>query len=297
MTLKGTLQDLPDRLNRLDSEHSRRAYRNDWTAWVDWLSRRGLDPLSATPAHVEQFLAWLHARKKSKATRARALSVIRSVYGMLVVENRLKTNPAREVRNIRVSQEPRTPWLDEDELRRLLQRPPPGASWVQQRDWLICATLVGTGLRRSEVARLRRDQLIRTAGGLVAQVRAKGGKVAYVSLPAWLSSEIDAWCDTQKITAGPIFPAFPRAARGVGPTTVRNAVKRAAERAGLDLNRSTPHAIRRSFATITGLRGVPLRDRQAALLHSQQATTERYDKAARLPQAAPGEVLHDLIGR
>ena len=55
-------------------------------------------------------------------------------------------------------------------------------------------------------------------------------------------------------------------------------------------------SLRRTFATITGQRGVSLEDRQAAMLHSSKATTELYDKSSNLSGNAPGEVLKDLIG-
>jgi integrase len=237
---------------------------------------------------------------RAKTTRSRALAVIRSTYAALVVAfsevpGVLDANPAREVRNIKVDHEPKTPWLAEDEMRRLLIRPPSTAPWVERRDWVICATLAGTGWRRAEIARLRRDALLDTPGGFAAQVHAKGGKDAIVPLPVWLSHELAEWCQANRIDAGPIFPRREGADVAVGPTTVRNAVKRSAERAGLDLTRATPHAIRRSFATITGQRGVSIEDRQAAMLHASKATTERYDKASKLPAQAPGEVLRDLV--
>jgi integrase/recombinase XerD len=281
--------------NGLESPESRRGYRDDWQRWAGWLAGQQMHPLAVAPLQVQRYLADLYNRGKAKSTRARALSVIRQTYGALVVAGLLPANPAREVKNIKVASEPRTPWLADTELRQLLVRPATSAPWVQHRDWLICATLTGTGLRRSEVARLRRDRLVPAEGGLAARVRAKGGKDAFIALPGWLSTEIDAWCRAQAIT-GPIFPSHPGGTTAIGPTTVRNAVKRAAERAGIDLSRSTPHALRRSFATITGQRGVSLRDRQTAMMHSNQATTERYDKAATLPKAAPGEVLRDLAG-
>lgn len=285
----------------LDSPESVRGYRDDWERWALWLRDEAVHPLAAKPLHVLRYLVQLHDEGKAKATRARALAVIRSTYAALVVAfsdipGVLDTNPAREVKNIKVSSDPRTPWLSAEELQRLMVRPPPEASWVQRRDWLICATLMGTGWRRSEIARTRRDQLLSAPGGFAARIRAKGGKEAIVPIPVWLSTEVDAWCRENGITAGPIFPQQQGSDAAVGPTTVRNALKRTAKRAGLDLTRATPHAIRRSFATVTGQRGVSLEDRQAAMLHSSKTTTERYDKAARLPEQAPGEVLRDLVG-
>ena len=155
----------------------------------------------------------------------------------------------------------------------------------------VLCTLAGTGLRRRNVATLTREQLIPapSGDGLAVQVVAKGGKKAIILLPGWLAKGLTEWIEDRNIESGPLFD--------VSPGTVRNIVKRTAAKVGISVERSTPHAIRRSFTTITGLRGVSLDDRQAALLHSSKATTEIYDKAARATTRAPGEVLEDLVGK
>jgi len=282
---------------RLESPHSRRAYREDWRRWTTWLTKQDVHPLAATARQVQDYLAWLQVQDKAKSTRARALAVLRGSYATLVVafsrvEGVCKHNPAREAHNIRTHGDPNTPWLNEDELRRLLVRPQL-ATWRNRRDWLILATLVGTGLRRAEVARLHQDQLLPVEGGYSARVRAKGGKDAYVVLPAWLCHELDQWF--KSTNDGPLFPRYPMAAQAVCAGTVYSAVKAAAIRASLDLERCTPHAIRRSVVTLLGQKGVSLKDRQNMLLHTSQATTERYDKTSKLPAQAPGEVLASLI--
>jgi integrase/recombinase XerD len=286
--------------NRLESPHSRAAYRADWRRFCEWAALRGLHPLAATALHVQQYIAWMRDRGNAKATRARALASLRATYGALVIgfsdmPGLLPANPAREVANLRVGSEPKTPWLSEPELGLLLTEPVANATWHARRDWLIVASLAGLGWRRAEVASLRRDQLIAAPGGFTARVRAKGGKIGFVPVPGWLGAEIETWCRSQEIVDGPVFPRAPGVPLPVSTTLVWKAVKRAAAAAGIDAARATPHAIRRSFATITGQHGVSLEDRQAAMLHSSKTTTERYDKAAKLPSQAPGEALRDLI--
>jgi site-specific recombinase XerD len=288
--------------NRLESPHSRAAYRADWRRFCDWAALHNVHPLAATALHVQQYIAWMRDRGNSKATRARALASLRATYGALVIgfsdmPGVMPSNPAREVANLRVGSEPKTPWLSEPELGLLLTEPVANATWQARRDWLIVACLAGLGWRRAEVASLQRDQLIAAPGGFTARVRAKGGKIGYVPVPIWLGEEIDAWCKSQEITAGPVFPRAPGVAVSISTTLVWKAVKRAAAVAGIDETRATPHALRRSFATITGQHGVSIEDRQAAMLHASKTTTERYDKASKLPSQAPGEALRSLITR
>jgi len=280
----------------LESVHSRRGYQADWAAWVGWCEAQSVHVLAARPLHVLCYVEQLANAGKAKATRARALSSLRQVYRALTAAELILANPAREIKNPRVSKDPRTPWLAEDAVKRLLQRPDANASWMARRDWLIGVSLLGLAWRRAEIARLRRDQLISVPGGFSAHVFAKGGKEAFVSVPVWLSKLLTQWCEENNITAGPLFPREQFSTDAVGPTTVRNAIKRLAEQAGIDLRLVAPHALRRSFATITGQRGVSIEDRQDAMLHQSKTTTERYDKASKLPAQAPGEVLGDLVG-
>ena len=275
-----------------ESKDTARAYRYDWGVWVKWLAEHGGTPLAARAVHVQGFLNHMRTRGLSKATRARMLSVLKQVYAALVVGEAIDMNPAREAKNIRVDSTPKTPWMTAAELGALLVYPTPAGrppSRRERRDWLIMCTLVGTGLRRKNVATLAVEQLVPVEGGVALHVKAKGGKESYVRLPNWLADELLSWIADHNLRKGPIFD--------VSPGTVYNIVKRTAAREGIDVHRATPHAMRRSFATITGDRGVSIEDRQAAMMHSNRATTEIYDKAARATSQAPGEVLRDLVGK
>lgn len=280
----------------LESEHSRRAYREDWSRWCAWLTTQSLHPLTARPWHVSDYVDQLAVNGKAKSTRARALSVIRQTYGALVVGGLLETNPAREVRNLKISTNPKTPWVPPADLQQLLAPPPPAAAWIEQRDWLITLTLFGTGLRRAEAARLRWEDLFTLPDGRLAVTgRVKGNREATTVLPSWLADLVLGWRGAKR--EGPIFPRDARSAICVGPSTVRNAVKRVAANAGVDLRQVTPHALRRTLATIASERGVAITAVQKQLHHKDQRTTSRYDRSAEIPQEAPGERLGDLIKR
>ena len=281
--------------NALESPHSKRAYRDDWHRWCEWLASQGVHPLLARAVHVQRYLGELYEQKKAKPTRARCITVIRSVYSVIVVSGLMLVNPAREVKNIKVSPEPKTPWLAEDEVKKLLAHPGADVSWSDLRDWIICITLLGTGLRRAEVARLRRDQFIAAPGGLALKVRAKRGKEGFVPVPTWLSSEISLWCQNEGIERGPLFPRSKGGDVPISPSRLRTAVKNAAARADLPKERCTPHALRRSFVTLARQRGASLEGLQHALMHGSITTTELYDHGTTIPSKAPGELLADLI--
>jgi len=273
----------------LESPESRRGYESDWRRWVAWCGETRISAAEATTLDVQRYLADMQLRGLSRATRARALAVLRKAYGAFVRAGVLEVNPAREAENVRISTDPRTPWLAEDELRAILRRRP-FPTWIQRRNWLLVAMFIGTGLRRAEVARLRRSTFRRGPHGLCVEVTVKGGKVGTVTIPRWLEQELTAF----RCAGDHVFPAHEGIDKPVGHTTVWKAVKEAAGAAGVPLERATPHALRRSYVTLARSRGVSLEDLQAALLHSNRATTERYDYGA-VMRPAPGEALADLV--
>lgn len=284
----------------LTSPESVRAYREEWRRWCAHLQTIGIaSPLHAHTQDVQLYLLGLRAAGKRASTRARALAVLRSIYGSLAREGILAgANPAREAKNPKGDVGPqRTPWLSEVELSQFLAADP-GTGFVPERDYLIVLTLAMTGLRRAEVARVTLEDFLPpdpTTGDQHLKVRAKGGKHGTVKVVAPLAVAIATWCQAQGITTGPVFPSAPGRTVNVSVGTVRNAVKRQAALAGFgDDARFSPHAFRRTLATIADQRGVPKDIIQRTLLHSKAATTERYMKLGHAPQTA-ADGLVDLM--
>ena len=279
---------LADLLGGIESRDSRAGYERDWRGYAGWLADGGLDPLVARTYHVQTYLLGLRERGLARATRSRALSVIRSVYAALVRADLLALNPALDARVGRVDRSPKTPWLTEDDIQKVLAVPPGTGG---KRDWLIVRVLVGMGWRASEVARLHSSQFTKTPDGRPAvRVAVKGGRQGVVSIPGWL------WADLRASVTlgGPLFPRVPGGSAQVGRGHVWSVVKRSALAAGLDPSVVTPHSFRRSFVTIALARGVPLAEVQAAVVHANAATTMLYDKALRGLGAAPGEGLRPM---
>ena len=302
-------QSIPERLasnlaafwSSLESPDSRRAYRGDWQRFAPFLASSGAHPLTAGIEDIARYVETMRIRNLARATRARAVSVLREVYGVVYRAGLRADNPAREIKLPRVDRTPNTPWLTEAQLVALLTGG--GDSWVARRDRLVLLMLLGLALRRASVARARVEHLIRRSDGrLGLHVLAKGGKEADLLLPIWLAKEVEDWVAFSAVT-GPIFPRLRRVGyddvrvemdRPIGAGKVWEIVKVAAKRGGIDEKQATPHAIRRSYVTIARERGVSLDDLQVALLHAQITTTEGYDRAVRAMRSAPGDVLADI---
>lgn len=290
--IEATLDSL---LSQLRSNKSRIAYEGDWGRYVAWLKAEGVSVLEARPRHVKQYVAHLNEEKKARSTCGRALSVIREVYGGLVVDEVIETNPAREIKNPKQSKEPRTPFLKRDKMQQLLDLPV--TNWKERRARVCLSLLFGLGWRREEVAAMRvedfkRDSSLWEVTGIV-----KGGKKLTVGVPTWVAEEIDDWLRYAGIAKGAILPRSPTNRAPVSGAIIYNIVVDAAARAGLPKGSVSPHGIRRTNITLTGELGVSLKERQLSVGHSSGSTTERYDKATDASKTAPGNVFADMIKR
>lgn len=285
-------------LSALNSPESERAYRREWETYVAHLAAKGKSPLTVITLDVQTYLLELRAAGKRQNTRARALAVIRAVYAALAQTGVLQgANPAREAKNPKGdSAEMKTPWIEAHDLEKFLGAAPDDDSFVERRDYLITVTLAFTGLRRAEVARIAIDNFETIDGtGAVLRVRAKGAKYGKIKVVAPLARQLIAWAKEFGIQTGALFRRSPKGQSAVGTGTVRNAVKRQAARAGFaDHARFTPHAFRRSLATIAKQRDVPKEEIQRGLLHSKSETTERYMKLSDAP-VAPANAFLDLL--
>ena len=269
----------------LDSANSRRGYRQVWEAFVQWLKKRS--PLRVKPIDVQEYIISLRDAGKADSTRAWTLSALRSIYDALTVNGFVAVNPARSVKNPKTSHAPKAPWLEEEDVKKLLQVLE-GSSWRERRNRLCVLLFLGLGWRRSEVARMRAEDF---QGGTVTGI-VKGRKLATAGVPEWLRDEIRDWLAYAGFATGPLLPRGPEVHEHISGDTVYNIVCTVAEIAGLKV---TPHALRRTFITVLRERGVGLKELQGAVAHSSSATTERYDRKKSI--AAPGEKIGDLVKR
>jgi len=269
----------------LNSDESRRAYEREWANFVSFISARNINVLETQTKDIQEYLLWMRSRSVEEGgplgtgSRARALAVLRAVFGSLTRFGVVPTNPAREAKNPKGSMDRKTPVLTEDELARLISCiPSETANFAERRDYLIALTASYTGLRRSNLASIAIDRFRKVSDELwLVPLRVKGDKTKDAEIIAALADEIFAWCREHGITTGPIFRATPSSSTAISVGTVRNALKNQARRSGLpDLNKIAPHAFRRTFASMAERRGTGLFDLQRAMMHARVGTTQGY---------------------
>ena len=262
--------------NRRMSPHSVRAYHataDRLTAflqlhWGSAVDRITLMKISA--ADMRAFLADRRGDGLTNRSTARELSAARHFLRFALGDN--VTLPA--MKGPRVQRSLPRP-VNPDDVLALADDVAESANdgWVGARDWALLLLLYGSGLRVSEATGLLGDIL---PLGTILRVTGKRNKTRIVPLLAQVSAAIQEYitlCPYPMAADQPLF----RGARGgpLAPALVRRAVQGARMRLGLS-ERTTPHALRHSFATHLLAGGADLRSLQELLGHSSLSSTQIY---------------------
>jgi integrase/recombinase XerC len=146
-------------------------------------------------------------------------------------------------------------------------------AWVSARDLAVLLLLYGAGLRIGEAMGL--NGAVLPIGDVIA-VTGKRDKTRMVPILPQVKDAIEAYIALCPYAASKDQPLF-RGTRG-GPLNaaiIRRSVRGARTRLGLS-ERTTPHALRHSFATHLLARGADLRSLQELLGHASLSSTQVY---------------------
>lgn len=145
--------------------------------------------------------------------------------------------------------------------------------WIAARDWAILLLLYGAGLRIGEALGLTGEVL---PIGDTLSVTGKRQKTRIVPILPEVRSAIEIYAEGCPYGVEKGKPLF-RGARGgpLEPGIVRRAVQAARTRINLS-DRTTPHALRHSFASHLLARGADLRSLQELLGHASLTSTQVY---------------------
>ena len=263
----------------LEAGHSRNtvdAYLRDLRRMGEFALARGVrEPGAVTRTHLRDFVYLLKDLGLSAATIRRSVSAIRTYYGFLAGEGRVRNDPSDRLETPRRGRVlPDT--LTVAEVESLLAAPglDDPLAW---RDRALLELAYGTGMRVSELCGLGITDLLLTEG--LVRVFGKGSKERLVPLGRNTIGAVSVYLHQLRPTldrgrgAGRVLLN----ARGEPLSRVGawGIVKRSAERAGIR-KRVTPHTLRHSFATHLLEGGADLRAVQEMLGHADLSTTQIY---------------------
>lgn len=261
------------------AKNSLASYAIDLRHFGHWLHEQGIDVDGVERIHIVKYFQSLRAAGISARSVARALAAIRGLFRFLVAERHLRKDPTENLENPKLwSTLPKS--LQPEEVEALLGAPdrttPDG-----QRDAAMLELLYATGLRVSELIRVRVDEVVMDAGFL--RTIGKGSKERIVpfgdsakdSIVAYMESgrrELDKHADPHLFLS--------RRGRPMSRQSFWMKIVRYATQAGIRAHIS-PHVLRHAFATHLLENGADLRSVQMMLGHADISTTQIYTHVSR----------------
>jgi integrase/recombinase XerC len=260
------------RRDRRRSVHTQRAYIATAERLLSFLQLHiggEVDLTSLSAADLRAFLASRRMDGLSNTSTARELSAVRSFIRFASGEAALP-----RVKGPRVKKGIPRPVSPDDALS-LLEDVADQARlpWIAARDWAVLLLLYGAGLRISEALTLTGAAMPLES---TLSVTGKRNKARIVPLLDAVKKAIEDYLEICPWPTNRDEPLF----RGVhgGPLAadvVRTSVRAARKRLGLG-ERTTPHALRHSFASHLLARGADLRSLQELLGHASLSSTQIY---------------------
>jgi integrase len=147
------------------------------------------------------------------------------------------------------------------------------------RDRAMFATLLGCGLRRSELTNLAMRHIQQMDNRwCIVDLIGKHGRVRTIPMPAWVKNAIDAWTVVAGVTEGHLFRPVNRGDQVCGLQMSEKVVWQMLKTyvAGAGLPDIAPHDLRRTTAKLCRAAGGELEQIQLLLGHSSVQTTEQY---------------------
>ena len=257
------------------STHTIKAYAGDldvFAAYIGSRHWRNIDHLT-----IRGFLSHLYERGLSKASVARSLAAVRSLYRWLAQEGVVEQNPAALVSTPKLPKKlPRVPTVEE--MNSMLDGQMPEVAAFPERDRLMFELLYGCGIRNSELIGINLDDIRLSAEAIL--IRGKGKKERYVPFGAAVRAGLAVyWPARQQVLAErkKNAAALLINRRGGRLTTrsVGRIIKKIAVAKGLSPD-VHPHTLRHAFGTHMLEEGADLRAIQEMLGHERLSTTQRY---------------------
>jgi integrase/recombinase XerC len=260
------------RRDRRRSLHTIRAYVATAERLVAFLQDHeggSVDLSGIEAADVRSFLAFRRGDGIGNASAARELSAIRGFITFAAGDAAMP-----RIKGPRVKKGLPRP-VSPDEVIGLAEDVAEQSSepWISARDWSLLLLLYGAGLRIGEAMAMTGDVL---PFGDVISVIGKRDKERIVPLLPQVKDALEAYLALCPYPAAKDTPLF-RGSRGgpLNPAIIRRSVRAARGRLGLG-ERTTPHALRHSFASHLLARGADLRALQELLGHASLSSTQVY---------------------
>jgi site-specific recombinase XerD len=230
---------------------------------------------------ISSFLKHLeHDRRNTVRSRNNRLSAVHAFYRYVCLNEPALAEHCQRVLAIPFKRFERGPveFLTKEETTALLNAPN-ATTWLGQRDQLLLEVALQTGLRNSELTKLRREDVQLGAGAHV-RCLGKGRKARCTPLRSDVAAHLSEWLSERpSVPATPVFPTA--TGNAMSSDALQRLVARHVYTAGkacpsLKSKRVTPHTLRHTTAMALLHRGVDITVIALWLGHESIETTQIY---------------------
>jgi site-specific recombinase XerC len=240
-------------LNSLGSPASRRVYEFAIDEFIAWYCSE--PRLTFNRVVVLRYRLSLEARGLAAASINQRLAAVRRLAYEATDSGLLSPELAagiRRVKGVKQLGHRAGNWLTPEQCSQILTSSG-GDDLCTRRDHAILSTLIGCGLRRSELVALEVDHIkLRQGHWAIVDLVGKGGHVRTVPVPQWVKESLDRWTQAAGIVKGRVFRAIGRADKtwgsGITQNTIWHVVRHRCTAVGTD--HVAPHDQRRTCAKL-----------------------------------------------
>lgn len=290
MTLQEALTEFLQHLKyeRNMSPHTLRNYESDLEQFRQFLF--GIEKRDDLPVEqidrltIREWMAILHTAGKKKASIARKLASLRTLFQFLIREGKLESNPAKMVATPKIERKLPNHLSMEDAVR-LIETPDANTD-LGRRDRAILEFLYATGIRVGELVNIDltdidlRERMVRVLGKRRKERIVPFHEHALQALMHYLTESRPIFLNNSPLTVRDDKACFLNyqgtriTTRSVG-RMIDKYIKQCA-----DVHKISPHSLRHTFATHMLDSGADLRDIQELLGHARLSTTQIYTQVS-----------------
>jgi integrase/recombinase XerC len=250
-----------------------RAYGDDLHQFLAWVEKNRVDwdtPTRFGRVDIEGFMQYLAAQRMTGVTRVRKLAAIRKFFTFLEENSILAANPAHTVKGAR-REEKEPNILYKEQYKALLYEASDNI-----RDYAIIQTFLQTGIRLSELAHLRVDE-VDFEHRLLTVRQGKGKKDRQIPL---VDDAVKAlrnymrYRNTQLILDDEIF-FLAKNGTSLNVSTVKYTVAKYVKKAGIR-KKTGVHTLRHTFGAHKADKNMSLATLQELMGHKKKETTLKY---------------------
>lgn len=251
------------------------SYQRELIKYFSYLKKLNIKETTITKEEIRTYLKTLDEQHQKNTTISHNITVIRTYYNFLVIEEKIKTNIWRQIKNPKIAKKLPN-FLTTMEIEKLFQEQEYKTPY-EIRDRLIIELLFATGLRVSELINIKlkdisfSEKTIRTLGKGKKERIVYYGDYAKEFLEKYLNEarkELLGTNQSEYLFVGKNSTQLTR-------TRISEILDALVKKIGLQ-HHISPHVLRHTFATQLLNNGADIRSVQELLGHEKLSTTQIY---------------------